>query len=79
MSDHITDSVGLLAALPSDDPDRRAAEEHVRTCGTCRDALDEGRRLIRLVGAALCCRADGDAGPPGGRAGRGGGLRLISA
>jgi hypothetical protein len=53
MSSHIADRAGFLAALSPDDPERITAEEHVRSCAACRDAFDEGHRLIALLGAAV--------------------------
>jgi hypothetical protein len=42
------DAAGL-AALAPDDPERRAAEDHARTCPACAEALASGRRLIELL------------------------------
>ncbi|HUK63643.1 MAG TPA: hypothetical protein VLV15_09920, partial [Dongiaceae bacterium] len=53
MSGHIDERAGFLAALAKDDPERRQAEEHARSCPTCRVALDEGRRLVELLADAL--------------------------
>jgi hypothetical protein len=53
MSDHIADRAGFLAALPRNDPDRRVAEEHAHSCAPCREALDEGGRLLSLLRRAL--------------------------
>jgi hypothetical protein len=53
MKDHIADRAGFLASLSVDDPERRHAEEHARTCGPCREALDEGHRLVALLQRAL--------------------------
>lgn len=53
MSGHISEKAGFLAALAKDDPERRQAEEHARGCATCREALDEGRRLVELLAEAL--------------------------
>jgi hypothetical protein len=53
MSDHITGRAGFLAALSRLDPERRAAEEHARSCPDCRDSLDEGARLVSLLEDAL--------------------------
>ena len=49
---HIADKAGFLASLSADDPERMLAEEHVRSCGMCRDAFDEGRRLMALLAEA---------------------------
>lgn len=49
---HIADKAGFLAALAANDPERKVAEEHARTCCVCRDALEEGRRLVRLLAEA---------------------------
>jgi predicted anti-sigma-YlaC factor YlaD len=38
-----------LAALPATDPERIAAERHASDCEGCRQALDEGRRLLALL------------------------------
>jgi hypothetical protein len=53
MTDHIADQAGFLAALPQDDPERGAADEHARSCAACRAALDDGLRLIGLLRQAL--------------------------
>lgn len=53
MTDHIADRAGFLAALPQDDPERGAAEEHARSCASCRGALDDGLRLMGLLRQAL--------------------------
>jgi hypothetical protein len=53
MSGHIDEKAGFLAALAKDDPERRLAEEHARSCAACREALDEGRRLVELLSEAL--------------------------
>jgi hypothetical protein len=52
MSDHIADRAGFLAALGKDDPERRAADEHARTCAPCAAALGEGQHLFALLGEA---------------------------
>jgi hypothetical protein len=52
MSGHLADKAGFLAALKEDDPERKLAEEHARSCASCRDALDEGRRLVALLAQA---------------------------
>jgi len=52
MSDHITDRAGFLAALDMNDPERRAAEEHARSCAPCAEALAEGQHLFSLLGQA---------------------------
>ena len=53
MSDHIADRAGFLAALPRNDPERKLAEEHAHACASCREALDEGARLLTLLRRAL--------------------------
>jgi hypothetical protein len=53
MTDHIADKAGFLAALPPDDPERRRGEAHARSCPSCREALDEGTRLMGLLREAL--------------------------
>ena len=53
MSDHIADRAGFLAALARTDPERRTAEEHAHSCAACREALDEGGRLLSLLRRAL--------------------------
>jgi hypothetical protein len=53
MTDHIADRAGFLAALPQDDPERLLAEEHARSCGRCRAALEDGRALTTLLRQAL--------------------------
>jgi hypothetical protein len=49
---HFADKAGFVAALAPDDPERKAADEHVRSCCMCRDALAEGQRLVRLLADA---------------------------
>jgi hypothetical protein len=53
MTDHIADRAGFLAALPQDDPERGAADEHAKSCAPCREALDDGVRLMGLLRQAL--------------------------
>jgi hypothetical protein len=53
MSGHIADKAGFLAALSSEDPERKLAEEHARRCPPCREALDEGHLLVALLARAL--------------------------
>jgi hypothetical protein len=53
MSDHIADRAGFLAALARNDPERKLAEEHAQTCASCREALDEGGRMLSLLRRAL--------------------------
>ena len=53
MSEHIADRAAFVAALPQEDPERRDAEEHARSCSSCRTALDEGTRLVALLEEAL--------------------------
>jgi hypothetical protein len=53
MSGHIADKAGFLAALAADDPERKLAEEHARSCASCAEALDEGARLVGLLAEAV--------------------------
>jgi len=53
MTDHIGNRAAFVAALAKGDPERRAAEEHARTCAPCAAALAEGRRLVALLEDAL--------------------------
>jgi hypothetical protein len=53
MSDHIADHAAFLAALPRNDAERALAEEHARSCVPCREALEEGGRLLSLLRRAL--------------------------
>jgi hypothetical protein len=53
MSDHVADQAGFLAALPKADPERQEADAHARSCGPCRQALEEGARLMALLRRAL--------------------------
>jgi len=53
MTNHIADRAGFLAALPQDDPERGAADEHAKSCAPCREALDDGARLMGLLRQAL--------------------------
>jgi hypothetical protein len=53
MSGHIAANAGFIAALARDDEERRRAEEHAASCPACREALDEGHRLLTLVAEAL--------------------------
>jgi hypothetical protein len=53
MIHHVCDRAGFLASLDKGDPERRIAEEHAQACGVCREALDEGRRLMARVAEAL--------------------------
>ena len=48
-NDHIADRAGFLAALSQDDPERKAADEHARSCVPCRQALEEGTRFMGLL------------------------------
>jgi hypothetical protein len=50
---HVADRAAFLAALASDDAERKLAEEHALACATCREALAEGRQVVRLVRDAL--------------------------
>jgi hypothetical protein len=49
MSDHVADQAGFLAALSKADPERKRADGHARSCAPCRQALDEGVRLMALL------------------------------
>jgi hypothetical protein len=49
MSDHVADQAGFLAALSKADPERKQAEAHARSCAPCREALEEGTRLVALL------------------------------
>jgi len=40
-----------LVALPADDPERRSAFEHARTCPACARALGEAERVMALLDA----------------------------
>lgn len=53
MKDHIAARAAFLAALPVDDPERGRAEEHAGSCPACREALNEGLRLVALLQRAL--------------------------
>ncbi len=53
MSDHIAERAAFVAALPQEDPERKDAEEHTRSCASCKHALDEGLRLVALLEEAL--------------------------
>jgi hypothetical protein len=53
MTDHIADRAGFLAALSKDDPERKAAEEHARSCLPCREAIEQGVRFVALLRQAL--------------------------
>jgi hypothetical protein len=53
MSDHVADQAGFLAALSKADPARQRAEGHARSSAPCREALDEGVRLVALLRRAL--------------------------
>jgi len=53
MNDHIADRAGFLAALSDDDPEKKAADEHARSCVPSQDALEEGGRLVALLRQAL--------------------------
>src|SRR4051794_36873643 len=50
--DQIAAELPGLAALPSDDPARAAAEAHARDCPTCGPAMGEAQRLMRALDAA---------------------------
>ena len=53
MSDHVADQAGFLAALSKADPERKQAEAHARSCAPCREALEEGSRLVALLRRAV--------------------------
>ena len=53
ISGHIADRAGFIAALSTDDPERKLAEEHAHCCAMCREALEEGKRLVSLLAEAL--------------------------
>jgi hypothetical protein len=53
MSDHVADQAGFLASLSKADPERKHAEAHTRSCAACRQALEEGTRLMALLRRAL--------------------------
>jgi hypothetical protein len=53
MSDHVADQAGVLATLANAEPERKQAEEHARSCVPCRQALEEGVRLLALLRRAL--------------------------
>jgi hypothetical protein len=53
MSGHIAERAGFIATLPPSDPERRQAEEHVRSCTPCREAMAEGDRLTVLLAEAV--------------------------
>lgn len=53
MNDHVADRAGYLASLPKGDPERKLAESHAQHCVSCREALDEGVRLVALLRRAL--------------------------
>jgi hypothetical protein len=52
MSGHVTERAGFIAALAADDPERKLAEEHARSCASCREAMDEGQRLLAMLAEA---------------------------
>src|SRR5450755_4341138 len=47
--DHIADKSGLIASLPTNDPQRKLAEKHARICAPCREALEDGSRLVAML------------------------------
>ena len=53
MNEHFERRAVFIASLPSDDPERIAAEAHAAECATCRRALDLGARLARLIHRAF--------------------------
>jgi DNA-directed RNA polymerase specialized sigma24 family protein len=48
---HVTGRAGGLVALPEDDPERRAAFEHARSCADCARELEEAAQAIALLGS----------------------------
>lgn len=60
MSDHVDPGLALaLAALPEEDPERRAAWRHAAQCPACRALLDDGLLMLQLIdGARVEPRAD---------------------
>jgi hypothetical protein len=56
VSAHIDDRAAGLAALPASDPERAAAYAHAASCARCREALDEGERLLGLLAAGALPR-----------------------
>jgi hypothetical protein len=50
--DQLAADAGGLEALPADAPERVSAEAHARTCAACAGALEDGRRLLALLGRA---------------------------
>jgi hypothetical protein len=61
MSDHVADQAGVLATLARGDPERKQAEAHARSCAPCRQALDEGVRLMALLRRAIPATGPGPA------------------
>src|SRR5262249_26132703 len=53
MTRHIADRAGFLASLSKNDSERRAAEDHAADCADCRQALEEGARLMLLLREAV--------------------------
>jgi len=53
MTDHVADQAGVLATLSRADPERKQADEHARSCAPCRQALEEGVRLMALLRRTL--------------------------
>ncbi len=47
--DHIADKAGFIASLPRSDPQRELAERHARICPSCREALEDGSRLVAML------------------------------
>jgi hypothetical protein len=47
--DHIADKSGFIASLPTNDPQRKLAERHALTCAPCREALEDGSRLVAML------------------------------
>lgn len=52
MSEHFAKDAALVAALPADDPEVRAAVAHARECAACAAALEQGQLLVALLDAA---------------------------
>lgn len=50
--EHVREAAAGLAALPPDDPQRRAADAHAAGCAECARALREAERLQALLGEA---------------------------
>lgn len=58
MSAHLEDEKLLaLAALPADDPERRAADAHAATCSACRARLREHEAMLSVLDASFALPA----------------------